>query len=176
MKIREKIIILISIVTIFIATIIYFIIMPTISDIKAINHAVYLERIDLEIKYQRGQLLNKVLDDFEKIKSEETRFKNVFISAGQELEFIRSLEAIAESYDIIQDLQLLEGDDDKKNVYKTTYLIIEAVGEFTKILNYLEEINALNHYYNIDTVTMTSDKTQDGDVSLKIKGGIFIIN
>ena len=48
MKIREKIIILVSIVTIFIGTIIYFIIMPTVSDIKAINHAVYLERIDLD--------------------------------------------------------------------------------------------------------------------------------
>ena len=58
------VILIISLITVFI-------IIPTISDIKKISNPIYLERVDLEKKYLRGQLLKKTVSNFEEIKSQK---------------------------------------------------------------------------------------------------------
>ena len=92
MSVKRKIIISVAAVLSVTFIVVYFIILPTIRDIKKISDAVYQERVDLEKKYLRGQLLKKTIQDFEKIKPQQEKLAAAFIKEGEELEFITALE------------------------------------------------------------------------------------
>lgn len=173
MNIKKKIIISITLILAGTAGIVYFIILPTIADINEIRKAVLIERTDLEKKYQRGQLLNKALEDFDTRKDEKEKLLSVFITEGQELEFITSLEQIAENNNIVQGLSLANGKQDNNQFYKTSILSVTAQGSFSDILEYLEDIKQLDYYYNIDELEIKSGANEN--VTLQFAGKIFII-
>ena len=68
MSVKRKISVALVVVILILVGVVALVIWPTITDIRKISNAIYLERIDLEKKYLRGQLLRKTVDDFEKIK------------------------------------------------------------------------------------------------------------
>lgn len=178
MSVKRKIILSILIVLIGTSLISYFIILPTVNDIKAIKEAVYLERVDLEVKYLKGQLLNKALDDFEKTKTEKDKLTSVFIIKGEELEFITSLEQIAENYNIAQELKLGQGESMGNKQYSTSRLSVNAQGPFNDLLKYLDEIRHLNYYYNIDEIDIRTGNTLEGgldQITMNFSGNIFIV-
>lgn len=172
MNIKRKIITSITLVIAGTIGIIYFIILPTIADINEIKNAVLLERIDLEKKYLRGQLLNKALEDFEIRKNEKENLLGVFIAEGEELEFVTSLEKIAEDNNVIQKLSLDNSQAVANQPYKTSILSVVSQGNFTDILNYLEDIKKLKYYYNINQMEI---KDGSGEITVQFSGKIFII-
>src|SRR3989338_5790437 len=103
---QRKMIIMILTVLITSGLIVYFIILPTVKDIKKITASVYAERLDLEKKYLRGQLLKATVENFEKVKDQQPLLAGSFVAAGQELNFIQTLEKIANRHQIDQDLKL----------------------------------------------------------------------
>ena len=177
MTVKKKIITALSVFVVFIALIIYFIILPTINDIKKISDAVYAERVELEIKYLRGQLLKKTIEDFEKIRPKKEKLSSVFIREGNELEFITALEKIASFYNLNQDLKLQSArdDKDKKNYYYAMPLTVNIQGEFTKTLEYLKSLEQLNYYFNISSLDVTASE-QKNLVSTNLKGEIYALS
>lgn len=179
MGVKRKIIISILTVLIGNGLILYFIILPTIRDITEIKNNVLLERIDLEKKWQRGQLLNRAQGDFEKTKAEKGRLVSIFISEGSELEFITSLEQIAENNKITQELTLDPGEDiSNKKFNKTSRLSIKAEGSFNDVLRYIDEINKLEYYFNIDMLDVRAGNAVSslpGQVTADFSGNIYIV-
>ena len=154
--------------------IIYFIILPTIKDIKKISDDVYTERVDLEKKYLRGQLLRKTIEDFEKIKPEKDKLTSVFIIEGEELNFITDLEKIASSYDLEQNLDLQPNKNEINGFYYSLPLEIKIQGGFIEILKYLHDLDKLNYYINLSSITINTDTGGQKNNST-LKGEAYIL-
>ncbi|MFA6410369.1 MAG: type 4a pilus biogenesis protein PilO [Candidatus Buchananbacteria bacterium] len=176
MTIRKKIIISIIIILSTTFLIIYLIILPTVKDILEINKLVYAERVDLEKKYERGQLLRKTIEDFQKIKPQENRLISVFVIESKELEFITTLEKISNTQQLDQKIYLKSAvkTKDKEEIYDSLPVEIAIKGNFTGILKYLNDLEKLNYYFNISTINIG---TEDGSesVSANLKGKIYIL-
>lgn len=175
MTIKRKIIISLIIFLIAISSIIYFIILPTINEIKRISNDIYFERVDLEKKYQRGQLLRVTIKNFEAIKPEKSKLESVFISEGKELEFITSLEKIANDNNLNQEIKLQEKIIKKQeNNYYPLSLAISINGEFINTMKYLQSLEKLNYYFNISAMTINTDE-QKKSILTDIKGEIYVL-
>ncbi len=146
---------------------------PTIIDIKKISQSIYAERVDLEKKYQKGQLLKETIENFSKIKSEKEKFEKSFITEGKELEFINALEKISENYGVSQNISLQKNQEktSEKNFYYQLPLQMTLSGDFISILKYLSELETISYYFNIPTVNITA---KDGQTTVNLIGEVFI--
>ena len=177
MPIKQKIIIAVIIVLILSGIISYFIVLPTINDIKKISNDVYLERLDLEKKYLKGQLLKKTMEDFEKIQPEKEKLISIFIKEGEELKFITALEKLSSEYELEQELKLGSKQDLGSSIYYALPLEIIIKGKLIDTLKYLRDLERLNYYYNINAVTTSStkDNSLNQIVTSLIVGKIYIL-
>ncbi|MAF13839.1 MAG: hypothetical protein CMI53_03030 [Parcubacteria group bacterium] len=172
MTVKLKIGISIGVVMVVMSIIIYFVILPTVNDIKSISDAVFNERLDLEKKYLRGQLLKETIENFEKIEPEKEKLTSIFIIEGEELEFITLLEKIAETYNLTQTLKLNTPDKSTNVEYYTLSSQVSVNGEFIDVLKYLESLEQSNFYFNISSLAL--DTLSQGEVTANFKGNIFV--
>lgn len=176
MSIKKKITFYILLVAIGIGGLIYMIILPTAKDIKKINSEVLAERIDLEKKYLRSQLLKTTIENFEKIKPQENKLDNIYIGQNEELRFITALENIANLYDLEQDIQLGNGTQGATAAYESLTLEITIEGDYISLLQYLKDIEKLAFYFNIFKIEVSTEgkqKTNSSPITITIKGEIF---
>lgn len=178
MKIRQKISLTILSVIILIFVVTYFVIIPTILDIKHISNSVYAERVDLEKKYLRGQLLKKAVADFDKIKPQENRLNNVFIKAGDELNFVTSIENLATANNVEQNIRLNASRQAESAFLSSLPIELTAIGDFSNILGFTKSIESLPFYFNADALTLEStyNPKNPEEVKLTMDGKIFFLN
>lgn len=175
MTTKRKIIIYLIIFLIATCSIIYFIILPTVNEIKRISNDIYLERVDLEKKYQRGQLLRVTIKNFETIKPKKSKLESVFINEGEELKFITSLEKIANDNNLNQEIKVQEKKIERQeNNYYPLSLAISIRGEFINIMKYLQSLEKLNYYFNISAINIGADG-QNKSILTNITGEIYVL-
>ncbi|OGY47672.1 MAG: hypothetical protein A2840_00095 [Candidatus Buchananbacteria bacterium RIFCSPHIGHO2_01_FULL_47_11b] len=172
MHIRQRIGIIFAIVAILLIGVVVFIIWPTITDIRQISQSVYLERVDLEKKYLRGQLLRKTIEDFEKIKPERDRLNTIFLLTGDELSFITTLEQIAHNR------QLAEHKIDLQPARSGFFpLRLTLSGTFEQVMGYVSDIESLSQYYIIDNLSVATSRIENGTepaaIRLNLSGKIY---
>ena len=175
MSFRLKIIISIISVTIIILAIIMLVIIPTINDIRTISAAIFQERVDLEEKYLRGQLLKKTVSDFEKIKPQKDVLDSIFIHESDELAFISTLEDLSTENGVQQTLNLETRNIRENKGIKYFPLKITVEGSFVQVMNYLSGLENLKYYFNISSINLSADRTEiianlEGTVFSKPKG------
>lgn len=176
MSIKKKIIAYTLMIAIMIGGVIYGIILPTLKDIQKINDGVLAERIDLEKKYLRGQLLKTTIKNFEKIKPQEDKLDQIYIGQNEELKFITALEDIASRYGVKQDIQL--AGETKSNTTSRGPLTLEIVteGDYLNVLQYLRDIERMPFYFNISKITVNTigkQKTYSSPITITFKGQVF---
>ncbi len=159
MSILKKMAMLTSGVVVIMSVMTYFIILPTIQDIQGINDSIQRERIDLEKKYLRGQLLNKTIDDFDRVKDRKGLLMTAFIIEGEELAFITQLEQIAEQNQVTQSLKLAteERRQPSNRTYSVLPLTIELTAPFTQTVNYLHDVETLPFYINTGSISISNN-------------------
>ena len=153
---RKKIIISAVLLPLIMVGIMLFAVFPTINDIQKIRKAIEAQRIDLEVKYERGQSLKKLSENLKIIEPQLSELEEIFISEDEVLEFITTLEEIAGNNDITQTINLISSKSSAKNGHKKIPLRITASGDFVGQLNYLTELESLNYYINIKSLELTS--------------------
>jgi len=154
------------------SAIIIFIIIPTIKDIREISQTIYNERVDLEKKYLKGQLMKKTLEDFEKIKSQEEKLFSIFVIKGQELAFITLLEDFANKNNIELKINLKQIQTEAK--ISSIPLELSLSGNYLNTLKYLDDLERLNNYYGIKNIQISSyQQNIRGNVKLIVKGDIY---
>ncbi len=158
MNFKLKITISMIAVLIFIVIIILFVIVPTINDIKNISSSIYQERIELEKKYLRGQLLKKTVSDFEAIKPQQDILDEIFIKDGEELRFVSILEDLADNNGVRQSLELQTKNIEEKKGIKYIPLKITVSGKFQQVMSYLNDLEMLKYYFNISDIRIASDR------------------
>ncbi len=148
------IIMIIGFLTLF-ALILFFIVIPTIHDILDMGQKIEEQRIDLEKKYIKGQNLRQLTTNLNKINSQLSKLEQIFISENRELEFITTLEGVANKNSVNQKINLGVQEDMPGYDYKKMTLQLLLQGNFTNIMNYLIGLESLEYYVNVKNIELT---------------------
>ena len=141
----------INIVSIIIITaaVFIFITYPTIKEIKSFSQEIYNYRLYLEKLYLEGQVLKNIVRELKEVEPHLEELSEVLIDKKEELNFIISLEKLANNSELIQDLKINPSQEVSKNTYKILPVQITLQGNYSQLIKYLTEINKLNYYINI---------------------------
>lgn len=173
LSIRKKIILTLLLVGTGIGLLAYLVILPTIGQIRHFAMAIQDERTDLEVKYQRGQLIKKITAEFNQIKPDKDRLFSLFVPANREVDaFIIPLERLAAAHNVefVPDphgLKNFTGPDDPLP------LSLTLRGNFKQILRFLLSIERLPTYFNIATVSIRGTNPDRGEVVMVVSGQAF---
>lgn len=140
---------------IIILSLIYFIVIPTIKEIKAMGRAIEAQREDLEKKYIKGQSLKQLTENLSKIEPKLDLLDQIFINKNRELEFITSLENEANKNRISQKINLSAPQKTENQNFQKTNLQLFTKGGFIKQLQYLANLEHLSYYINIKLLELS---------------------
>jgi Tfp pilus assembly protein PilO len=150
--------VLLSLLIIFL--LIYFFIAPAVAGIKNIRDELEIKRVGLEKDYQKGKNLRKLSENLKKVKPQIEELNKVFISSDQALEFVTSLEKIADKENIEQKINLSPNKENVNDVCEKISLQLLASGNFNAALKYLSELEKLDYYINIRTLEISPARAE----------------
>ncbi|MDD4272068.1 MAG: hypothetical protein PHF50_04690 [Patescibacteria group bacterium] len=138
-----------------ILSLIYFIVVPTIKEIRAMGSAIEAQREDLEKKYIKGQSLKRLTENLNKIEPKLELLDQIFINKNRELEFITSLENKAGKNQISQKINLNAPQKAENQNFQKTNLQIFTKGDFNKQFQYLMDLENLGYYINVKLLELS---------------------
>ena len=144
----------------FLLMIIFFII-PALRQIKQINDEIFQERKRLENLYARGQLQKKVIGRYNQAKEKSQFLEEIFLTEGQELQYISTLEQAAAQTGI--QLKITVGTADPVAIDNVSQLsfIFEVEGQWPNLLGWLQKVEELPYYTNFSDATAMSQFAQN---------------
>lgn len=146
-----------------IGAIIYFVVAPTVKDIKKMRDEIQAQKIDLENKYLKSKNLKKLSKNLNKIESQLEELDKAFINQNRALEFITTMEEIAGGEGVAQKINLLSPQNLKENqLYKKIPLQIAAEGGFGGEVRYLAGLEKLSYYINIRSLELAAASNSPG--------------
>jgi len=146
---------------IIILSLIYFIVIPTVKEIKAIGNNIEAQREDLEKKYIKGQSLRQLTENLKKIEPKLELLNQIFINKNRELEFITSLENEAGKNQVNQEISLDSPQATENQDFQKINLQLSTKGTFIKQLKYLMDLESLNYYINIKLLELSSSPSNE---------------
>jgi len=141
---------------IFIFAVVYFVIFPSIRDIKNIKNEIESQRLELERRYVKGQSLRKMKEKLERAQEKIHVLDQVFIGQDAGLEFITALEGAAGKNGVNQKINLLSQTPVDNGFYKIVPLQLSSQGEISRQMSYLVSLETLNYYVNIKSLELSS--------------------
>lgn len=173
LNIKQKIILIAITVFMVVFFLSYYLILPSIDEIKKIQAQVALEKNDLENKLSRGQSTKKLTDNLKKIEPKIESLDNIFISQERVLEFITALEELAGKDSINQKINLALESSTKSDNYNKTPISIDAEGGYGNLITYLSDLEKINYYINIKNLTISAADAEGGTLNLRINGDTY---
>lgn len=175
LELKNKITVIIALVAVVVACIAYFIILPTVAEIRRINDEILSQRTDLEAKYVKGQSLNKLSNNLKLIDPKLAALDEVFINQNRALEFITILEQISADNGVEQKINLMTDKGAQENDYKRVPLQLLATGDFQDLARYLSSLESLKYYINITNIDMIrkEDKESGTKVVMQIMSNTY---
>lgn len=160
-----------------IGCIIYFVIMPTIKDVKKIGEEIILIQNAANAKYNKIIGLKKMTADINKIEPEIATLQQIFIDKNNQLGFIQELEAIAKKNNVNQSINM-------GAVADKASLSLSASGEINNLYNYLLDLESLDYCINIKSISLSAgsasprsigsiDPQKIGNLSLSISAETY---
>ncbi len=153
-SIQTKIVTTLVFVILFIIALVFFIIIPTLTDIKTINDDIYFQREDLERKYLEGQLRQTIAENYERVKRHETDLQSIFVHPGQELTYITTIEILAEENNLELTLSLSDFDNVEQKTSSIPFTI-QITGVYRAILSFINDLESQEAYFDIDRLVLT---------------------
>lgn len=157
MKIKRKIILLLSISTFLISVVIFFIILPTAKDIDETSAKIYNLKDELEKKYTMAKNLKGITKKIKDIQQENQDLMDIFVKKGEELILIQKLEGIAAANNLKQKININYTNENKKN-QNEEQLDLKLQGNYIDILKYLYDLRRLTCHINIKEVIVDKEK------------------
>lgn len=134
---------------------IYFIVIPTTQDIKAMGRGIEEQRIDLEKKYNKSHSLRQLTENLKKIQPKLSSLDEIFIDKNKELDFITTLENEANSAQVSQKINLNPPQATENQEFQKSLTQLYTKGGFSRQLQYLLNLEALRYYINIKTLELS---------------------
>lgn len=179
-SIKNQMIIYASGYTLVFASILYFVLLPAVKDIKNIRAQILSHKIEMELRMARDKNISKVNDKLTVIEPQLSILNKIFISPNREIEFIMELEEIAAKHNISQKININPAGAKQENSYKKNAVEISMQGSYYNIINYFSDLEKLSYYINITNLEITSgaaDKSRDAEGSESSRVNVkFIAN
>ncbi len=156
---KQKIAISIVVFLVFVFIIIYFTILPSVKDILIIKNDIYAQKLDLEMKYQKGQNLRSLTEKLIRAEERIGMLDQAFVSGDDDLKFITTLEGVADNNNVSHKINLSKTDE-TGNVFSKVPIQFISQGSVINQLNYLVDLETLNFYININSLEITSAAKQ----------------
>jgi Tfp pilus assembly protein PilO len=153
---KKRIFIVPVVFILFIAGLIYFIILPTMKDIEETAAQIESQRTDLDKKYYKSKSVRQSTKSLKAIEGDVEKLDRVFINQNQELAFITALEETANKNNINQNINLDLSSGAKNNKYDKIPLKLTTQGNFINQFNYLRDLERLNYYLNIKSLDLSA--------------------
>lgn len=184
LTLKKKLFIINGILLAAVGAIIYFVVVPSLKEIKRMQADIEAQRTDLEEKYQKGQSLKKLTESLEAIEPKLERLDQVFINQNRELEFITALEDIAGKQGVDQKITLGKIQPAKNKDYQKMPITISAGGRYADLIRYLLALESSNYYINISSIeiagggprqpnSVADGAAQDGQLGLAIQAETY---
>lgn len=170
---KQKNLAIIGLSVIITGAVIFFIIKPTVEYIQDTKDQIKIEREDLERRYQRVMYLRQNADKLKEIEKQLVVLDDLFLVNDQELDFITTLEGIADKNNVRQKISLKSANlnDPEQNILPFSVL---ASGEMHDVLSYLLGIEQLSYYVNFNSLTIDS-KISDKKLDAMLNGKVYIL-
>lgn len=136
-------------------SLVYFIIVPTIKDIRNIDKEIEGRRIKIEERYRRSLNLKQSMNNLKKIEPRLILLDQIFINKSRELEFITAIENEANDNQITQKINLKPPQAEENTKFQKSSLELNSKGKFDKQLKYLSALESLSYYINIKLLELT---------------------
>lgn len=143
--------------------IVYYLIIPTINDIKKMGMEIEKQKIDLEEKYQKGQSIKKLAEDLKKIEPLVSQLDNIYIDKANSLGLITDLEKIATENGVEQKINLVQTENNNNQYFQKIPIQLFVSGNFINQINYLEKIELLKYYINIQSLEISTAPQGSGN-------------
>lgn len=140
-----------------IVIVLFFITIPAVTQIRDISSQIFQERVDLEERYLRGQSIKKSQAEFRKNIDKFNTLANVFIQNEEELTLLNNLEKIASNNNIILEKELTDPNEAPQlsNNFSALSLSLNINGDFVDIVGFLNELESLDIYINLNNLTLS---------------------
>ncbi|MFN3301789.1 MAG: type 4a pilus biogenesis protein PilO [Patescibacteria group bacterium] len=145
----------------------FFLVRPNFLAVKNLSQRIEYEQKTLEELRLKGQTLAKTKKEFKEIEGEIPILERFFLIEGEELNFITSLEEIAQKNNISQEINL-GTKQNFKNSYKVMPVNLSLKGSFINFINYLREIEKLDFYFNIDSLNITTISPEKDEINVSL--------
>lgn len=149
---RRKITLSLALTGFAILVLLAFVTYPSVLEIKSLNAIIDAERVELEAQYLRGRSLKQTLKTYQDVKQNIGSLNRVYLTRGQELDFITALEHVADSTHVEEQIKLNSPADGQNQSALPIQLTL--AGDLTNIIRYLAAVEALDYYVNIDTIRL----------------------
>ncbi|MEA3398743.1 MAG: type 4a pilus biogenesis protein PilO [Patescibacteria group bacterium] len=155
---KNKIILFVALFFVYIFFILYFFVFRSITEIKTTRANILNQKINLEKNIIRDKNMSMLARQLEEITPKIEQIDQIFINSSRELEFITTLEGLANKNKIQQKIILTTKNPEKNILYKKIPLRLSVQGTFVDIMNYLTDIESLKYYLAIKSLMLSGNK------------------
>lgn len=167
---------IISIILAALIGVIIFIVIPAVRDIKTLNQKIIDQRTLLESRYEKRLSIKNAIKNFNSLQPQvPTLVKSIYLNPGNEIEFITSLETLAEKNRLSQTVNFdnTSGEAASQNTKKVPIEILLS-GDYINIVKYIQDLEKLNFYLIITSIS-SAPRVNDasGNIRTLLRGYTF---
>ncbi|MDO8581285.1 MAG: hypothetical protein Q7S16_00210 [bacterium] len=145
-----------------ILAIFFFLILPTVRDVNAIQNDLSIEQERLESRYRQGLLLKRLRDDWEKVRPDVALVVSAILHYEASIPFITRLESLANENNVRHRLTLptIEKKEGAEKVKELSVpFALEWDGAWNSLMHMLVAIEREPYYLPIETIRATNNHT-----------------
>lgn len=167
----KKIVLLVIGLTALATLILFFIIIPTIRNIKQIADDTYDLRVFLEKQNERALAAKVTQKRAAKVKEAVANYPKYIFKKGDELKLITGFETIAVKNGVSQLINSTNLDKISDN--KAT-ISLSITGKYDKVLKYLVDIEMMDNYVIIESMQLSPLYGRTGEMSTEVTMTLFL--
>jgi Tfp pilus assembly protein PilO len=163
---QQKISFLIIFFSIFTIIIYYFLINKEINKIQQNKISIIQKKNDIESQINKEKNKSILISKIKDIEPEIKKLDAIFINKNKELEFITTIEGIAQKNNVTQEIVLNNNQKKEETDYIKIPIILNVHGNFSNIMNYLETLEKNKYGINIKLISIFNN---DEDLTIAKK-------
>ena len=181
LTLKQRIISALGFIVLILLIILLFIVYPVAKKIYQLQKDINKIEVELEKRYENSQKLQRTVREIGQISKETNLLSQIMIKNGEELSLITELEALAEKYHIVQNLNvsLKEIATEERRAGFTKYYLLTFAneGRFSDHVKYLADLEKNSLYIITDNVRWEktkANKAGDQTVLLNFSSIIYV--
>jgi len=148
-SLKQKIFFSVFVFFLFLFVLSFFVIFPAFQNMSIISAETKMTKQDLDMRMSSVADYENSIKNYQTVKSQIYLLDDFFINEEESINFVDSLENIADNNNVLQNASLLTENKEIKNFYSIIPIQISVSGSLEDLLSYLKDLENLDYYINI---------------------------